>query len=324
MPLDLYPIIKPLLTNHQSLYIPGLGTFTEKYIPAKEDTINGRLQPPDTVIVFEQGANGDITPLLSEVKNKFSVDEEEALASIRLFSKHLHQLLNQQHSIEIPNLGRLYYNVDRQISFVPKLKIFENTSFGLPEVPFNEQIFQRHSETVENIQTTPPPKPPNPIGKFILISFLFVLFSIGGYYLVSTPYVKEKWADMSAFLGSLSDRRFTVVKTEETVEVPTDTLTNTNDFPPEEDNEKVMPPPDTPEEMTQGQVVKIAIGVYGNPDNAARMVAKIEKAGFTSFTEKSGSLTKVGVEQTYKTMAEKLAIFDKVKAEIEKSAVIID
>ena len=67
MQLDLYPIIKPLLTNHHFLYIPGLGTFREMNIPAKEDTINGKMLPPDTTIVFEPGTSGDITPFLSEV-----------------------------------------------------------------------------------------------------------------------------------------------------------------------------------------------------------------------------------------------------------------
>lgn len=54
------------------------------------------------------------------------------------------------------------------------------------------------------------------------------------------------------------------------------------------------------------------------------MVTKIEKAGYKSFSEKVGSLTKVGVVQKYNNMAEKLEILERVRLDIEKTAVIIN
>ena len=43
MQLDLYPIIQPLISSYHRLYVSGLGTFSEKYIAAKEDSINGKI-----------------------------------------------------------------------------------------------------------------------------------------------------------------------------------------------------------------------------------------------------------------------------------------
>lgn len=324
MQLDLYPIIKPLLTNHHFLYIPGLGTFREMHIPAKEDTINGKMLPPDTTIVFEPGTSGDITPFLSEVKIRFSVDEEDAKEQIRLFSRQIHQALNMQQSVEIPNLGRLYYNLDHQISFVPRLKVFENTSFGLPEIPFKDNDSLTKTVVFENEQHVPPPVSPNPIGKFIFISLLFVLLSTGGYYLATTPFFIEKWADMRKIMDAWKEQKIAVGKTDVPVEIVTDDTEEVVDFPSDEEKDKANLLPENQEEVVKKQVVKIAIGVFGNPDNAARMVSKIEKAGFKSFTETTGNLTKVGVEQTYKSLAEKLEILEKVRSEVEKTAVIIN
>ncbi|MFN9687802.1 MAG: SPOR domain-containing protein [Bacteroidota bacterium] len=98
------------------------------------------------------------------------------------------------------------------------------------------------------------------------------------------------------------------------------------DFPEKEEEVEpvIKSEPVKTESAEKTSYVKIAIGVFGNPDNAARVVAKIEKAGFIAFSEKVGSLTKVGVKQEYKSVAEKLEILDKVRSEIEKTAVIIN
>ena len=42
--------------------------------------------------------------------------------------------------------------------------------------------------------------------------------------------------------------------------------------------------PEKKEAIERGEIVKIAIGVFGNPENAAKMVTKIEKAGYKSFS----------------------------------------
>jgi hypothetical protein len=98
-----------------------------------------------------------------------------------------------------------------------------------------------------------------------------------------------------------------------------DTSSEVVDFPEDEEGGKpvIKSEPVKTESTIEPSYVKIAIGVYGNPDNAARVIAKIEKAGFIPFSEKVGSLTKVGVKQEYKSVAEKLEILEKVRSDIE-------
>jgi hypothetical protein len=325
MQLDINSIIKPLLTNYQHLFIPGLGTFTEKHIPSKEDTINGKLLPPDTLIVFEQGGNGDGSILLMEVKNKFSVDDHLASEAIKLFTRQIYNELDLHNSVEVPSLGRLYYNTDHQIAFVPSFKFFENATFGLPEIPFTAktEIF-----TTPEVETRPiplPPVPGNPILKFILLSLLVVALSVGGFFFVSTVYFKEKFKDIKEMVAAWNDKKLETEPIKNNTEVSNDTLSVVDDVPLKKDNKITETPiPQKKEAVESGEIVKIAIGIFGNPENAAKMVAKIEKAGYKSFSEKVGSLTKVGVEQKYSNMAEKLDILEKVRSDIEKTAVIIN
>ena len=327
MQLDLYPIIQPLISSYHRLYLSGLGTFSEKYIAAREDSINGKLLPPETIIVFEPGGNGDSTLFHNEVKRRFLVDDAMASETIRLFSKNIHDTLDLHNSVELPNLGRLYYNVEHKIAFVPRLKVFENDSFGLPEVPFVEispEETQVQKDTGNNIM--PPVPPTNPMMKFVVLSIIFVTMAIGIYFLVTTPYIENKLVKVKEMFEAWNDDTNEEKKNINPVEDPVDTSAQVVDFPEKEEEVEpvIKSEPVKTESAEKTSYVKIAIGVFGNPDNAARVVAKIEKAGFIAFSEKVGSLTKVGVKQEYKSVAEKLEILDKVRSEIEKSAVIIN
>ena len=327
MLIDLYPIIQPLISSYHRLYVSGLGTFSEKYIPAKEDSINGKLLPPDTIIVFEPGGNGDSTLFHNEVKRRFSVDDAMASEAIRLFSKNIHDALDLHNSVEIPNLGRLYYNVEHKIAFVPRLKVFENDSFGLPEVPFVE-ILPPDTQVQKDINTEkiPPVPPSNPMMKFVVLSIILVTLSVGVYFIVTTPLIEGKLVKVKEMFKDWNDDAKEEKKNIAPEVNPVDTSSEVVDFPEDEEGGKpvIKSEPVKTESTIEPSYVKIAIGVYGNPDNAARVIAKIEKAGFIPFSEKVGSLTKVGVKQEYKSVAEKLEIFEKVRSNIEKTAVIIN
>lgn len=328
MLIDLYPIIQPLISSYHQLYVSGLGTFSEKYIPAKEDSINGKLLPPDTLIVFEPGGNGDSTLFHNEVKRRFSVDDAMASEAIRLLSKNIHDALDLHNSVELPNLGRLYYNTEHKIAFVPRLKVFDNDSFGLPEVPFvkvspPDTQLPTNSDAVK-MPPVPPSKPP--MLKFVILSVLFVSLTVGIYYMVTTPYLENKLVKVKEMFEAWNDDVNVENKNISPTVDPADTSAQVLDFPEKEEEVEpvIKSEPVKTESIEKTSYVKIAIGVFGNPDNAARVVAKIENAGFIAFSEKVGSLTKVGVKQEYKSVAEKLEILDKVRSKIEKTAVIIN
>jgi hypothetical protein len=335
-PLDLYPIIKPLLSQYKSLFIPGLGTFYMTNVPSKVDTIHDTLLPPDTILSFEAGSKGDGQILYSEIIKRFSVDNSVASESVIAFSRHIHEELRMGHNVEIPALGRLYHNLNQQIAFAPRLKILDSDSFGLPAIPFSENRAVPDPILTElNTDPLPPPIPPvpkNPIFKFILLSLLIVGLSVGLYFFWFSPsfkesssYIKEKWMMFREKFTTWNGENQDTKPLEDVVEIVSDSLPPVDDFSETEDARSAdLPEKEEKESVVAGEMVKIAVGVYGNPENAARMVAKIERAGFKAFSEKSGSLTKVGVVQKYHSLGEKLEILEKVKRDVEKSAVMIN
>jgi hypothetical protein len=217
--------------------------------------------------------------------------------------------------------------VEHIIAFVPRLKVFENDSFGLPEVPFVETS-PSNNQVQKDLYTekTPPVPPSNPMMKFVVLSIILVSLSVGVYFIVTTPFIEGKLVKVKEMFEAWNDDANEEKKNTVPLVNPVDTSSEEVDFPVDEEEVKpvIKPEPVKTESVEKATYVKIAIGVFGNPDNAARVIAKIEKAGFTPFSEKVGSLTKVGVKQEYKSVAEKSEILEKVRSDIEKTAVIIN
>jgi hypothetical protein len=172
----------------------------------------------------------------------------------------------------------------------------------------------------------PPVPPSNPMMKFVVLSIILVTLSVGVYFIVTTPLIEGKLVKVKEMFKDWSDDAKEEKKNIAPEVNPVDTSSEVVDFPEDEEGGKpvIKPEPVKTESVEKTSYVKIAIGVFGNPDNAARVIAKIEKAGFIPFSEKVGSLTKVGVKQEYKSVAEKLKILDKVRSDIEKTAIIIN
>jgi hypothetical protein len=160
--------------------------------------------------------------------------------------------------------------------------------------------------------------------KFVVFSIIFVALAVGIYFMVTAPFIENKLVKVKEMFEAWNDNANEEKKNIDPVADIVDTSEQVVDFPEKEDEQVIKSEPVKMESAEKTSYVKIAIGVFGNPDNAARVVAKIEKAGFIAFSEKVGSLTKVGVKQEYKSVAEKLEILDKVRSEIEKTAVIIN
>jgi hypothetical protein len=187
--------------------------------------------------------------------------------------------------------------------------------------PSNNQV-QKDLDT----EKIPPVPPSNPMMKFVVLSIILVSLSVGVYFIVTTPFIEGKLIKVKEMFEAWNDDAKEEKKNIVPAVNPVDTSSEVVDFPVnDEDVEPVIKSEPVKTESTkEPSYVKIAIGVYGNPDNAARVIAKIEKVGFTPFSEKVGSLTKVGVKQEYKSVAEKLEILEKVRSEFEKTAVIIN
>lgn len=147
MDIDLLSrILKELVTDHDMVGLPGIGTFVTEVVPASFSDKGYTINPPYRRLSFVQGRIED--QLLIEFyaeSNEVSVEAAEAY--ITQFLREMKEVLKERKIILLPGLGRLRATKENNFFFVPEedLDIFPD---GFALKPVSLKNIQREMEPV--------------------------------------------------------------------------------------------------------------------------------------------------------------------------------
>ena len=111
-------MIGELILDHDSLSLPGLGTFVVEDMPASFSDRGYTVNPPYRRVSFSERKSAD--GLLAELyASSNPVQEEEAEAIINAFVLDLKAELQRDKGVDLPGLGRLRATRENHIFFVP-------------------------------------------------------------------------------------------------------------------------------------------------------------------------------------------------------------
>lgn len=111
-------MIGELILDHDSLSLPGLGTFVVEDMPASFSDRGYTVNPPYRRLSFSERESAD--GLLAELYARSNpVQEEEAAAIISAFVLDLKAELQRDKGVDLPGLGRLRATRENHIFFVP-------------------------------------------------------------------------------------------------------------------------------------------------------------------------------------------------------------
>lgn len=164
MQIDIPAHIEKLLFLHDTLTIPGFGTFTATKSSATADYISGTVSPPSKSLTFTENLTYDDGILVDDVAVEHGVSSEDARRAIDEFVEKMQGMLNQREIVTLPNVGRLYKNYVQKIQFLPDTTNFNPESFGLPPLQFSPLARSREVEKTPEVPaaTAPPVPPPAP------------------------------------------------------------------------------------------------------------------------------------------------------------------
>ena len=139
-------ILKELVTDHDTVGLPGIGTFVTEVVPASFSDKGYTINPPYRRLSFVQGRLED--QLLIEFyaeSNEVSVESAEAY--ITQFLREMKEVLKERKIILLPGLGRLRATKENNFFFVPEedLDIFPD---GFALKPVSLKNIQREMEPV--------------------------------------------------------------------------------------------------------------------------------------------------------------------------------
>ncbi len=154
MQIDIPAHIEKLLFLHDTLTIPGFGTFTATKISSTADYTGGTVAPPSKSLTFSENITTDDGILVQDLAVTNGVSSEEARRWIDEFVEKMQAQLGQREIVTLPAVGRLYKNYVQKIQFLPDTTNFSPESFGLPPLQFSPI---GRSREVEKNQDAPPP-----------------------------------------------------------------------------------------------------------------------------------------------------------------------
>lgn len=115
--------ISELLFTHNVVILPGFGTFSKKYIPARFIPEENIVQSPVKIASFSTEPKQGDTPLTAYVANKEGMSEDEVINYFGNLVKEIEHELEAGKKVEFDNIGVVYRKTDGLIEFEPNKEI---------------------------------------------------------------------------------------------------------------------------------------------------------------------------------------------------------
>jgi hypothetical protein len=133
--------IGELLYDHDCVIVPNLGGFVANYTSAKINSTQHTFYPPSKTVVFNINLKNNDGLLANHIATIEGKSYTEALKYIDFFVKGVNDDLKKGAKVEIENVGKLYYDTERNIQFEPAETNFLVDAFGLSS--FNSPAIKR-------------------------------------------------------------------------------------------------------------------------------------------------------------------------------------
>jgi len=334
MQQDIGKYIGELLYQHDTVALPGLGTFVSAYRPAEIDQVRGELTPPGKGAGFNPNLITDDGLLVKLLQNRHHLAFEAAQAQLKQYVEEVKAALERQEIVDFPEVGRLYQDYEKNLQFLPDSTNFSLEAYGLPVV---EAYPAARPKSASAAAAAPASTAPARNTNYALIGAIAVgvaAILVAGYFLLFNEAPRDDEAlipvPTSRVNVSPSDQQGATGDSTVEIDETTDGQDAAASAPVEEEEQKTEGDEEAggwdSEEPTPAPGQKrmvIIIGAFGNQKNVSRLVDEIYDAGYEPYTEKSGSLTKVGVQKAYRQPAEVERVLADVRNRFNSDAKLI-
>lgn len=310
--MDLSYHIEELLFLNDCVIIPTIGGFIVNRASASIDFVEQQLLPPQKTVSFNPKLVNNDGLLANHIAQKEHLTYKQATSKVEIFSRQIELDLFNNKIVHFENIGKLYFNSDSKLEFVPADTNFLKEAYGLPnltcipvlrskdylkEVPEHlVPIKQKQKAGVLLVLAQPRVVAAAAILIFVL-SIPFIYSAIvnttddNSTTIASNDGQQTKDTNNSAqasLIPSLSNNNNTIATTpkEEVTAVVVDTVV-------EEVVEEEVPVVD---KNTTDYV--IVLGAFGKKGNADRLATKLEKDNYLPEVRAKNGLNRVGVQIT--------------------------
>lgn len=115
--------ISELLHSHDSILLPGIGTFTKKYEPAKFIPEQKFVKSPAKFAHFSPEPKQGDTPLTDYIAEKEDLDREMVNDHYEKMAREMEHALEAGSTVELEHVGSFHKDTDGTLKFNPDQKV---------------------------------------------------------------------------------------------------------------------------------------------------------------------------------------------------------
>ncbi len=323
---DVVKSISKLLYDNDLVIIPGFGGFEANYESARIDGVHGHLHPPRKAIFFNENIKTDDGLLLDTLVQKSGRTLAECKMTVETFVAECKEILNKKEIIALPEIGKIFKDIEQNVQFIPEDKNYLLDSYGLESIQYYPIL--RTEEALAQSQTIQPQITSNEDSRSrydgwlkyagaAAAMLLFVLIYLGWMNDSTEQTIADNDPLQELNINVKPKAEGTSLKTDD-ADAPLITMEDDISRQLQSDEETIddapMFAPDEVEKETsfentgiENETVKdeiyeektciIAIGAFRKEKGVRATLKKIEKAGFLPYIERMpNGLAKVGIQ----------------------------
>ncbi len=127
--------ISDLLYTHESVLLPGFGTFTTKYVPAKFIPEKKVVESPAKIADFNASIRDGDSPLTGYIAQQEGMTEEEVQDFFRKLVKEIDHSLEAGKKVELETIGVFHMGPDGLLHFDPDTNVnYLDEATGIPKI----------------------------------------------------------------------------------------------------------------------------------------------------------------------------------------------
>lgn len=347
MQQELSKYLADLLHQHDRLCVPSLGTFELSHAPALVDQVQGQVNAPSKSVRFNPNLVMDDGVLVEYIQQRLGWSLVQTQRWLQGQVDEIKAGLDRREIIELPGVGRFFRNFENKLQFVAENANFNLESFGLQAVS-GKLVARSPEEKIPAIQkkvSQSPPSPKTTPKSFDVLAWLRenYIWALAGFLLlvllsVIILYPRTPTPEAPVYQDGITN-------------VPQERLNASPSKPQDEDEDATAAPPEDPDEQgnastpsnnqdsdrqapvtdTEAPTLSpeehsavIAVGLFGNPENVARLLERLSKEGYAPISRPEGdNNTRVGVSIRYTDEAELQRTLREIKRKYTSSAFIL-
>jgi cell division septation protein DedD len=307
--LDLAIYIEELLYTNDCVILPTIGGFIVNPTTASIDFVEQQLIPPSKPVSFNPKLVNNDGLLAHYISQKQHISYNQAQSHLETYTRQIESSLFDNQIVNFENIGKLYFNSDSKLEFVPNATNFLRSAYGLPTISCTPILRSKdYLQQPKTAQATPVRRKARkvvwltPVRLSIAAAVLLFLFSI------------PLWSDV--FFSPEADAVETLAEAPSS-ETPANQVvsasilpSNPITMPTENDastaaikeqtapDAEVVPPTVAATVDPDAEDFIIVLGAFSKEKNAYRLADKLEKDNYLPDVTVKNGLNRVGVQLT--------------------------